>query len=225
MPQMRDASPSLNEEGETVTDIADLSRRIARLEAALAAQNLMGRYELYHSAYRKDLIAPLFTARADTVIETPFGTYRGVTAAERAFASAGPQDAPAPDLTGNYVEHVLSTPVIEVSADATRVRATWVSPGAEAHRVGWNGGELTAFWMWGRYAVEVVEEDGQWRFLEFHFTPTFASDYYRSFVDGQIPAPPPRRGPNAPDEIQTTEAYSAAFDPRSMTLGPEPFRD
>lgn len=206
-----------------MTEATDVELRLRRVEAALAVQNLMGRFELYHSAYRHDLVIPLFAARAETVIEMPFGTYRGVDAAQRAFGQGLRTDVPPRDLTGEYVDHVLGTPVIEVSPEGDRVRASWVSPGAEAHHAGWAGGALVGFWMWGRYAVEAVCDDGEWAFVEFRFATTFASEYGTSFAERSVPPQPTPTGAYAPDGPSPDTTYSPTWHPSSLPLGPEPF--
>lgn len=207
---------------DTANDLSELERRLRRLEAALEVQNLLGRFQLFYSAYRQDLILPLFSTADDTRIVTPRGVYVGADAAQRAFGGSLREDAPLRDLTGEYVEHLLTTPVVEVSAEGDRVRATWVSPGAEAHHFGPDR-TLTALWMWGRYAVESVCEGESWKIRGFEFSATFASDYHTSFVDAALLEPPPLVGPDAPDEAGRPPAYGPGWDPRSLPLGPEPF--
>lgn len=210
-----------------MTDLHELTRRIARLEAAHDISNLMGRIEFLHSAYRNDLIPQYFAARDDLVVEMPFGTYLGRDAAVRAWRGAMQEGVPPQDLTGEYVEHLLTTPVIEVSPDASSARGSWISPGAEAHRLLWeDGAPLHGFWYWGRYDAEFVREEDGWKILRLTVSTTFISDYAHSYTseEGRLSDPPLPSGPHAPDEPPRAQVtYSPSWDPRALRLAPEPY--
>ncbi|MCC9173674.1 MULTISPECIES: nuclear transport factor 2 family protein [unclassified Arthrobacter] len=209
-----------------MSELADITRRLERLEAVHEIENLMGRYAFYHSAYRDDLIPPLFADREDLVVEMPFGTFTGPDAARRAWAPP-PMKAPSRDLTGEYVEHLLTTPVVEVAQDGRTASAAWISPGAEAHHLGWvEGNPLRALWYWGRYSADFVREDDAWRLWHFRLSATFITDYSASFTDAAaqlIPPLPPydENGPDAPPRGQVP--YSPVWDPRELPLAPEPY--
>lgn len=212
-----------------MSEIEEITRRLARLEAVNEIENLMGRYAFSHSAYRDELIPAMFAERDDLVVEMPFGTFTGRDAARRAWAPPpAPPHTPARDLTGEYVEHLLTTPVIEVAKDGLTARAAWISPGAEAHHLGWvEGNPLRALWYWGRYSADFVLEDGTWKLWHFRLSSTFITDYEASFTDvaAQLSPPPlppaDENGPDAPPRGQVP--YSPSWDPRELSLAPEPY--
>ncbi|MBP3042411.1 nuclear transport factor 2 family protein [Arthrobacter sp. zg-ZUI227] len=210
-----------------MSEFAEVVRRLERLEAVHEIENLMGRYAFYHSAYRDDLIPPLFADREDLVVEMPFGTFTGRDAARRAWAPP-PMKAPTRDLAGEYAEHLLTTPVVEVARDGRTARAAWISPGAEAHHLGWvEGNPLRGLWYWGRYSADFVREDDAWRLWHFRLSATFITDYSASFTDvaAQLSPPPlPPAGGNGPDAPPRGQVpYSPVWDPRELALAPEPY--
>ncbi|MBW4095201.1 MAG: nuclear transport factor 2 family protein [Acidobacteria bacterium] len=208
-----------------MNDVNQFERRLFRMEAVHEVGNLMGRMEFYHSAYANEKIVPMFSTRPDTVIEFPFGRYVGHDAAERAFVGALDKDMPPRDLAGEYVEHLLSTPVIEVAADGKTAKAAWISPGAEAHHFGWiEGNPLHGFWYWGRYHAVFVYEEGQWRAWKLRNSATFISDYDQSYTKGTLPRPPRPGGEFAPDTDPRFQVYySPSWDPKALTWAPEPY--
>ncbi|TMR24943.1 nuclear transport factor 2 family protein [Nonomuraea turkmeniaca] len=210
-----------------MSDLAEVIRRVERLEAVHEIENLMGRYEFYHSAYRDEMIPPMFADRDDLMVEMPFGTFLGRDAALRVWAGVSAEDAPPRDLTGEYVEHLLTTPVIEVARDGLTAKAAWISPGAEAHHFGWeDGNPLRGFWYWGRYAADFIRQNGVWKIWHMTLSTTFTTDYNSSYTDveaklSEPPIPSGPHGPDAPPRRQVT--YSPTWDPRALELAPEPY--
>jgi hypothetical protein len=49
-------------------------------------------------------------------------------------------------------EHCLTSPVIQVAKDGKTAKAIWFSPGVEGNQ-----------WAYGKYAIDFVKEDGQWK--------------------------------------------------------------
>ncbi|MBW4096291.1 MAG: nuclear transport factor 2 family protein [Acidobacteria bacterium] len=218
------SQPSVN-----TSALAEVLDRIKRLEAVHEIQNIMGRYAYYHSAYSDHLIPALFAERDDLVVEMPFGTFTGADAAQRVWGRTS-ADAPPRDLTGEYAEHLLTTPVIEVSQDGDTAKAVWISPGAEAHHFGWEeGNPLHGMWFWGRYRADFIRVDGEWKVWHMTLSNTFVTDYNTSFTDdsARLPDPPvppttpDPNGPDAPPRRQVT--YSPTWDPRALELAPEAY--
>jgi len=81
---------------------------------------------------------------------------------------------------GVLFEHPLATPIIEVAKDGKTAKAYWVSLGHETKP---RDGKMTAHWCWGKYAVDFVKEDGQWRIWHFKWFRGFITPYDTSWVD------------------------------------------
>lgn len=141
-------------------------------------ENLMGRRAYLHAAGRNDLEFELFARRPDI----SWGQNQGFMVGPESIREYYVEDfavAQARDLerhrrlypeipdgrasygAGGFTMHALSTPVIEIAADGQTAKGMWYTPGA---LVVWEDGEPKSFWMWERYAVDFIKEDGEWRF-------------------------------------------------------------
>jgi hypothetical protein len=72
---------------------------------------------------------------------------------------------------GNTVLHLLTTPIIEVALDGQSAKGMWYTPGAILTSE--DGKTSQGIWMWERYGVDFVKEDGQWRFLNIQVMTDF----------------------------------------------------
>lgn len=147
--------------------IADQNRRIERMEAANACQNVIGRYITYHSASNQEETIKCF-CRHTPGIRLIFNghIYDGWEGVLRHFV--GRMANAEEDLSGRVYWHDVVSPVIEVAGDAQSAKCIFSTHGAET---GWNAdGSLKSLWSWGKYRFDFLKEDGEWRIyrLEFH---------------------------------------------------------
>jgi hypothetical protein len=85
-------------------------------------------------------------------------------------------------------EHALTTPVVEIAEDGQTAKAVWISPGHETFPI--PGREPAAHWSWGRYGVDFIKVDGEWKFWHFHIYTTFRTPYDQSWVYSARHRPP-----------------------------------
>ena len=81
-------------------------------------------------------------------------------------------------IRGLMMIHEMSTDVIEVAADGKTARSIWISPGSETAP---DAGKDKGAWCWGKYEVEFIKEDGQWKFWHMTLFPLFLTPYNRSW--------------------------------------------
>lgn len=202
----------------------DLARRLQRLEDVRAVTNLMSLHEYLHVANRNgEEFERCFAHRSDGVAFEPedWGVWEG----EEAIAASYVHGAP-PPLPGLVTEHATTTPVVEVAADGLTARGVWISPGHETFP-GRPGEPPLALWSWGRYGIDFVKEDGEWRFWHFHIYTTFRTPYgvdwvqaavdpaHRMFPEGETPP-----GMPAPTRPVT---FNQPYHPgRAPVLQPKP---
>jgi len=64
-----------------------------------------------------------------------------------------------------YVMHTQETPVIEVAGDGKTAKGIWYSIGLAVNgNIGADGKtSISTGWMWEKYAVDFVKEDGKWK--------------------------------------------------------------
>jgi hypothetical protein len=76
------------------------------------------------------------------------------------------KDIPANVGAGNeYVMHTQETPVIEVAGDGKTAKGLWYSIGIGVRANVNSDGTYTksTSWMWEKYAVDFIKEDGKWK--------------------------------------------------------------
>lgn len=145
-------------------------------------RNLMGKYEYYHTAKMHKETKQLFALKTLGVYidNSSLGRYDGEEGVERFFVKFHEQlDG---DGKGSLCIHTLTTEVIEVAADNQTAKGLWFSPGLETRKSEVTG-ELTAYWVWGKYAVDFIKEDGEWKFWHFYITDHIQCEYHRDWIE------------------------------------------
>jgi hypothetical protein len=178
-------------------------------------ENLMGRYEYFHTAGLDEHCFELFAQRTPgtKVAIAQLGIYDGIESIRRFYVGAG---SLGPSRKGVLIVHTLTTPVIEVAADGQSAQGVWISPGVETAPGGhtapaaledgvWvsrltdvdrNATRIRATWAWVRYGADFVLEDGCWRIWHLAIHRLFTAEHDRDWLD-----PPPRQLPPFPDEL------------------------
>lgn len=85
-------------------------------------------------------------------------------------------------MVGEMGFHMLTTPVIEVAEDGETAKGMWYTPGFMT-MFNEKTGKFEANWMYEKYAVDFVKEDGHWKIWHFNVYTDFACPYYKSWVD------------------------------------------
>jgi len=70
---------------------------------------------------------------------------------------------------GEYVMHTQETPVIEIAGDGKTEKGMWYSIGLAVRATVAADGKTTigTSWVWQKYAVDFVKEDGKWKMWHF----------------------------------------------------------
>ena len=162
------------------TELAATQHEVERLKIIEECQHLMGRYMALHTAEGQKLTVDLYARRPDTSHESHSGYYVGFEAVKH-YLDPQPGDpsyfmAAAPK-EGAFFEHDLCTPTIAVADDLQTARGVWFSPGAESHPGMGKDGKPEAQWCWSKYAVDFIQEDGQWKLWHTHFYTTFKTHF------------------------------------------------
>jgi len=126
-------------------DIADLN-------------NLMSLHSWYHAAMRNgEEIEKIWAKRDDIVWAQNIGYWQGHESIMKYYGVEA-----TPDVTeGGFVWHTITSGVVEVAGDRETAKGVWYTPGIggkyNADGSG-NGG-----WMWEKYGVDFIREDGEWK--------------------------------------------------------------
>ncbi|MEM3550810.1 MAG: nuclear transport factor 2 family protein [Candidatus Bathyarchaeia archaeon] len=159
-----------------------LEKRIELVEDVHKIQNLMSRYEYYHTADMQEETVELFAKETPGVSAeiANWGVYEGIEGVRKLFLGVhrvGGEKA----RVGTMFIHTLTTPVIEVAGDGKTAKAVWISPGVETAYV--ENGKLRAYWAWCKYGCDFVKEKGEWKIWHFHVYPIFMTPYEKSWVE------------------------------------------
>ena len=164
-------------------------KRIERLEAAQACRNLMGKYSYYHTAFRNKEYVELWADRDDCYYRFPFGEYKGIDAIRHCYlVEHGDRSDPGMDqnLKGALMMHEMETEVLEVPEDGQTAKGCWISPGHETMPArDLKEGEVPhgdAHWCWGKYEVEFIKHNGQWKIWHMILYPLFKTSFYKSWA-------------------------------------------
>ena len=109
----------------------------------------------------------------------------------------------------------LTTPIIEIAGDGQTAKGVWYAPGYLTHL---EGEKFDGWWMWERYAVDFIKEDGEWKIWHFNVFTDIACPYNKSWVDlamERIAAKTPPRGgiPGLPPPNEAPTLKWSAYDP------------
>jgi hypothetical protein len=78
------------------------------------------------------------------------------------------------DRAGAFQFHTVSTPVIEIAADRKTAKGVFYTAGMIGRAP--KNGEKNGQWMWERYGMECVREDGVWKIWHLHVYTDFGVD-------------------------------------------------
>ena len=189
---------------------AEYDREIARAQAAVEIQSVMGRYAFYYSAQRFELIKSLWSKKEDAT----FDRILGLEFVNKEGHQFGRQQV------GLFRIHALSTPVVEVAADGLTARATWISPGVDTNPR--ENGEVTANWCWIKYGGDFIKEDGEWKIWHLSAYGLFNTDYYTSWADKEV-GPLRRTFPDGSTSARDDWNYAKDRLPVLEPVPPQPY--
>ena len=187
-------------------------------------RNQMGRYEYLHSAKKHKDTYELFATRSrdDCWIENnDLGFFRGADGIKRFFVDFH-YAMDGDDLRGSFCQHDLTTEVIEVADDLKTAKGCWMSPGCETRRDP-RTGKLTSFWVWVKYAVDFIEEDGEWKFWHFTIFSDFCCDYHTAWVDMDITTPATDEMLKRDEKIEKSYVYTRETIPVYWPVPPKAY--
>jgi len=87
------------------------------------------------------------------------------------------------ELVGYMKMHTNCTPYIIVAGDGKTAKGTWESPGFVTVP---GDGKIEAMWMWERFAVDFIKENGKWKIWHFVAMIQFATPYEKNWVQSAM---------------------------------------
>ena len=177
---------------------------------------------LYHIGKRQE-VAKLFAQKTPGVnmeIEDS-GVYEGIESITRFWTTVFAEKRM---MTAGFLAlHMTVNPVIEINKARTRAKGLWHSHGFASMG---GGGYLKQFLCLGKYDMEYVKEDGNWKFFKFAYRLTFMCPYEKGWVEEPVGASIAGSPENIPDKPTT---YFMPYSRHRINImqppPPEPYND
>ena len=158
----------------------ELERALTGRMAARACRNLMGRYCFYRTAMRGEDIMAMWSKAPDARCEMPWGVYDGWDSVRRRYVEEQPAHGDLEARRGSLVINALSTCAFEVAGDTRTARGIWMCQGVHTEV---KDGKADCRWIWTKYGVDFIFEDGQWRIWHLAIYPLIDTPYEKRWYD------------------------------------------
>ena len=171
--------------------VVSLQRRLAVLEAARSIANLQARYIYRLQSHDYASIADMFANRAPVSVEMDnLGHFTGREKTVDVFLKVL---KPLYTMKGALGLHMLTTPLVEVHPDGQTAWGQWHTLGCNTQPdfVG-HDSEVTAdpvliaMWQQGKYFIDFVKEDDEWKFQNFRWYVNFRTPFDEGWVKRPI---------------------------------------
>jgi hypothetical protein len=184
---------------------------------------LQSRYShLYHIGRMSEI--PLLFAQKTPGVNLEIedsGVYEGIASITRFWDTVLSEKKSR--SAGHLALHMTLNPVIEINKAHTKAKGIWHSHGFCSF-VG--GGSFKQFLCLGKYDMEYVKEDGQWKIFKFAYRLTFMCPYEKGWVEEPVAASIAGSPDNIPDKPTT---YFMPYSRYRINLmqppPPEPYDD
>lgn len=159
-------------------EVAVFSRQARAAHDRGAVENVFNRYMYLHNAFQDEQIIDLWVRRGTPGIRARYtnaGQYTDYDSVMRYH-----QGRPTP--VGKLILHYTTTPVIEVAGDGETAKGVWIMAGTESGltdpeiarefpemycRDEVQGKKVWAHWVWCKYAIDFLKQDGEWKIWKF----------------------------------------------------------
>ncbi len=171
-------------------NLAELEAEVKRLKAQVAENEkardyleiwkLQSLYSHLYNIFRISDVVELFAKKTPgvTLELEDSGVYEGIEGVKTLFGRILKEEVL--KKPGIYACHMTVNPVIQINQAGTRAKAVWHSHGmiTLGHE-----GFLKPFWGAGKYDMEYVKEDGQWKILKLAYRLTYMTPYDKGWVE------------------------------------------
>jgi hypothetical protein len=86
-------------------------------------------------------------------------------------------------LAGWMKMHTNTTPNIQIAGDGQTAKGSWESPGFITEL---SGDNFLAAWIWERYFVDFIKEDGKWKIWHANLLVQFMTPFDKSWVENSL---------------------------------------
>ena len=191
---LRRMTELVNAVEEKLADLEELVRAGARAKDRGDVENLFSTYMYLHNAFRDEEIIPLWVKPGTPGIRAQYSnigvytTWESVTEYHRGR----------PTPKGKLILHYTTTPVIEVAEDRETAKGVWIMTGLESGLTDpdvaenvpdWfftpgdvDGKKVWAHWVWCKYGVDFLKQDGAWRIWHFRCFEVARAPFHENWI-------------------------------------------
>lgn len=177
--------------------VTQAERQAERAKDRGEVENLFSTYMYLHNAFRDEEIIPLWVKPGTPGIRAQYSnlgvytTWESVTAYHRGR----------PTPVGKLILHYTTTPVIEVAGDGETAKGVWIMTGLESgltepeiaeHQPDFffepapvRGKRVWAHWVWCKYGVDFLKQDGAWKIWHFRCFEVARAPYHENWIQFQ----------------------------------------
>lgn len=203
-----------------VQSLKELAAEGAYAKDLLEIWKLQSLYSHLYFMGRRSEVPALFAQETSGVsleIEDS-GVYEGIESITRFWNTVLGEKNIGP---GHLAIHMTVNPLIEISPDRTKAKGLWHSHGYCSLA---DGDLLKQFLCLGKYDMEYVKENGQWKILGFAYRQTFMCPYEKGWVEEPVAASIAASPDNKPDKPTTYYTPYSRYQMNEMQPPPpEPY--
>ncbi len=178
---------------------------------------------LYHIG-RNSEVPLLFAQKTPGVVMEieDSGVYEGIESVTRFWNEVF--DVNRMQRTAGFLAiHMTVNPVIEINKKRTRAKGVWHSHGVCSLSA---NGVMKQFTCLGKYDIEYVKEDGNWKFLNFAYRLTYMAPYEKGWMEEPVAASIAGNPLNRPDKPTSYHMPYSRYRINVMQPPPpEPYKD
>jgi len=159
--------------------LAELKHEVFVAKARGDVENVFSTYHYLHNAFQDEAIKKLWVKRGTPGIRAIYTNTGEYTDYESVMEYHDNRPAP----KGKLILHQSTTPAIEVAADGKTAKGVWIMNGLESGLTEMehadklpeymyspqvvDGKRVWAHWVWCKYALDFLYQDGEWKILTF----------------------------------------------------------
>ena len=172
-----------------------LDHEIERVRARGEIENVFNRYQHLHNAFRDtEIIEKLWVKEGTPGVSAQY-TNTGIY---NTWDSVMEYHRNRPTPTGKLLQHVSTTPVIEVAKDGMTAKGVWSVAGVESGLSDpevakgapeaffedelVNGKKVWAHWIQVRYYLDFLKQDGEWRIWHIRVVEVSRAPFSRNWI-------------------------------------------
>jgi hypothetical protein len=190
------------------TQVLEAMKLAQRANDLQQLNNLMSLHAWYHAASMNDVeLEKIWAKRDDIVWSQNSGYWIGQKSIKGYYGTKVTRES----TKGSFVWHTITTPVVEVAEDRQTAKGVWYTPGVVGS---FKDGKGNFNWMFEKYGVDFVMENGEWKVWHMHVYTDTAWP-----LGGEITAQ--KGGPGGAPGGAPAGAQGDASAPKGETVGKE----